>query len=301
MKDTNYWKRYPIITDANEILHHLTLETFVSSGKEFQLLALHNEQFSSCVLISPGSGGHAFVFAELAYMIYKKGYNVFVMPKQGGFTINELMVKHEDAVNYLNGKYKYHLHLYGEGLGGLVVFYLALKGIKVKSIICENAPAILTETAFHKAMKEDGKAGKRRTILLHFFKLLVKIAPFLPIPIRLYLAWNEMIDIDPQNRVIEARIVEAYNNDPDFDKSYPLKAVMSLVNTRPPNEISRLAIPTLFILAKRGVIPAYIKDLFSRLQLQNKKLQEVEGGVFWMLSNPDQASDVIVKWINEVK
>lgn len=84
MKDTIYWKRYPIKTDAEEILRHLTLETFVSSGKEFQLLALHNEQYSSCVLISLGSGGHAFVFAELAYMVYEKGYNVLVMPKQGG-------------------------------------------------------------------------------------------------------------------------------------------------------------------------------------------------------------------------
>ncbi|HEU5168730.1 MAG TPA: hypothetical protein VFU29_24465 [Chitinophagaceae bacterium] len=300
MKDINYWKRYPVLTDPDKISQAMNIETFSSSGKLYELLSFAGEKDSPCIIIAPGSGGHAFVFAELAYLIHKKGYNAFIMPKQGGFTINELLVRHEDAVNYLRSKYKTDLHFYGEGLGGLVVFYLGLKGIELKSIICENSPAILTEPAFHKAMKKDGRAGKRRAILLPFFKLLVKIFPSLPVPIRAYLAWHEIIDTDQRNNEIEKKMVYAYDHDPDFDKWYPLKAVMSLLNTKPPVSVDKLSIPTFFILATRGLIPNYFRDLFLRLGARNKKLEEIDGGAFWMVSNPDKSSEAIINWIKQI-
>ena len=302
LKNTNYWKRYPVCTDPDEIEKTLQIEVFSSDGNNYELLMFFKSEYATNVLITPGSSGHAYVFAELGYLIHKQGFNVFIMPKHGGFTISELLKRHTDAVNFIESKYPGGVHIYGEGLGGLAIFYLALDGnTKVKSIICENAPAILTERAFHDAMKNDGAAGKRRKLLLPLFKVLVKIFPSLPIPIKAYLAWDEVIDFaDVHNSTIEERLITAYNSDPDFDKRYPLKAVMSLVNTPPPNPVSSLSASIMFIVTKRGLIPNYFKSLFFRLPTTSKKLEEINGGVFWMVSNPIEASNLIVRWINEL-
>jgi hypothetical protein len=302
MKDKNYWKRYPVISDSQQIESALSKSYFMSEGKEYELICFYQNASAENVLITPGSGGHAYVFAELGYLIYKQGFNVFIMPKHGGYTIPQLSRRHKNAIAYITSKYSGNLHLYGEGLGGLVIFYLGLEDIKVRSIICENSPAILDDNDFHNAMKNDGAAGRRRTLLLPLFKLLVKILPSLPIPIKSYLGWEEVIDFDNEtNCKIEKRLVKAYNNDPDFDKAYPLKAVMSLVNTPPPNSPSTLSIPTMFILTKRGLIPAYFKNLFMQLGTKTKKLEEIDGGVFWMLSNPQEAGNTICNWINKLK
>jgi hypothetical protein len=58
-------------------------------------------------------------------------------------------------------------------------------------------------------MKNDGAAGRRRTLLLPLFNALVKIFPSLPIPIKAYLGWEEVIDIaDKKNKNIEATPIQ---------------------------------------------------------------------------------------------
>lgn len=302
MKNKNYWKQYPVLTNPEEIELALTKAYFYSEGKRFELLRFFEALSSDNVLITPGSGGHAYVFAELGYLIHQQGFNVFIMPRHGGYTIPELCKRHTDAVKFIQSNYSGSLHIYGEGLGGLVNFYLALAGIPVQSIICENSPAILTDMAFHAAMKNDGAAGRRRTLLLPLFKVLVKIIPFLPVPIKAYLDWEEVVDVaDKKNQEIEERLVRSYGQDPDFDKSYPLRAVMSLVDTLPPKPLSTLSIPTMFILAKRGLIPAYFRQLFHQLPVRVKELKEIDGGAFWMVSHPADAARVITDWVHAAK
>jgi len=299
MINKTYWKQYPVLTNPDEIEKVIHKEGFVSHDINYELLALKHSKNSSCLLISMGSAGHAYVFAELAYLIYKEGFDVFIMPKHGGLTISELLARHEDALTYLQKKYK-KINIYSEGLGGLTVFYLGLKGEELNSMIFENSPALLTEKAFHDAMKRGGKAGKRRAFLLPIFKILVRIFPNMPIPIKAYLAWHEVIDMDTKNYEKEIKLVSAYDHDPDFDKRYPLRAVMSLVNTPPPGKLEDIQTLILFIYAKKGLIPTYIKELFSRLKTQQKELVEIDGGVFWMLSNPDKAANIIIKWLHKV-
>lgn len=301
-KNKDYWRRYPVCTDPNEIEKSLLVEVFCSGGDDYELLKFFKNEYATNVLITPGSAGHAYVFAELGYLIHQHGFNVFIMPRHGGFTISELLKRHTDAVHHIQSKYSGGVHIYGEGLGGLVIFYLALAGSTgVKSITCENSPAILTEREFHNAMKNDGAAGKRRKLLLPLFRALVKVFPSMPIPIKAYLAWDEVIDFtDDHNRKIEERLISAYDSDSDFDKYYPLKAVMSLVNTPPPNPLSSLFVPTMFIITNRGLIPAYFKNLFSRLPVKQKEIEEIDAGVFWMVSNPSEASNLIAQWISQL-
>lgn len=181
----------------------------------------------------------------------------------------------------------------------MVVFYLTLADESVKSAVYQNAPAILNEDKFQKAFIKGGKGSERRKILLPILKRLVKIFPKMKIPISYYLNWWELIDPKEDNQRIEKKIVESYMNDPDFDKKYPLDAVMSLVTTSPPKPIHDLKTPTIFIIASRGFIPDYFRGLYNRLPPIKKRLVEVDGGVYWMLSNPEKATKIIVEWFNE--
>ncbi len=296
----SYWHTYVQETDANEIERHLQRTGFPSSGKSFELIYFEEGKNAPTILISPGSGGHAYVFAELGYQMHRRGYNVCIMPKHGGVTINELVLRHSDAVRHISNIFNDSIGLFGEGLGGFVTFYLALAHGPVKSIVCQNAPAILTESTFQEAMMAGKGAALRRKIILPVAKFLLNIVPQMKLPISLYLDWKELIDTKEENRGVETRLVESYMKDPDFDRWYPLSAILSLVFTPPPNSLTELNIPTMFLVPVRGWSdPSYVKDLYNRLPPIKKKLVEVDGSVYWMLSHPKEASTIICEWFAE--
>jgi len=94
-------------------------------------------------------------------------------------------------------------------------------------------------------------------------------------------------------------VEDGYLNDPDFDRWYPLSHMMSLISTTPPNPLSELDTPTMFVVGRGGPTPAYIKALYDRLPPIKKKLIEVNGSVYWMLSHPVEAADVLCDWFDE--
>jgi hypothetical protein len=57
-----------------------------------------------------------------------------------------------------------------------------------------------------------------------------------------------------------------------------------------------LTTPTLFLIARRGPTPDYIRDLFGRLPVSPKRAVDIDGGVYWMLSHPQAAADVLCDW-----
>lgn len=302
-KNKNYWKRYPLYTHPELIERCVSIEVFTSCGKEFELLRFYKNASAENVLISPGVASHAFVFAELGYLIHQLGYNVFIMPKHGGHDVPKLIKRHEDAVQQLNTKYASGTHLYGEGLGGIVAFYLALsRTSNIKTIICENAPAILTDRAFHEAVNNHGATGNRVRLLLPLFKILTRLFPSLKVSIKTCLDWEKFIDFNNEdNRNIEKQLVRAYKDDPDFDRSYSLKTMRSFVRTPPSRDLSSFDLHVMFILAKRGIAPEYFENLYKRLPTKHKLLEKVNGGFFWMISHPQEAASLIVNWISNYK
>jgi len=301
MKNLNYWKSHYIVeSSADEIEKNIKTASLTSAGKNLEFIYFEKSRNAPNILISEGSGGHMYVFAELGYLMYLEGYNVFIMPRHGGATISELVERHNNALVYIANNFNDRIGVFAEGLGSYAVFYLALAHGPMRSLVLQNGPAILTEDAFQKAFSEGGGAARRRKLVLPFAKLLVKIFPQLPLPISLYLNYKELIDTKKENRRVEIQLVkEGYLNDPDFNKWNPLSAIMSLVLTPPPNPLSHLRIPTMFLVLKRGIYPSYEKDLFNRLPAIKKKLVEVDGSVFWMVSHPKEAAKVICEWFKE--
>lgn len=301
MKDQTYWKRYVRVSDSNEIDLGLRKTTFFSEGKPYELIYFEKSKDAPNIVISQGSGGHAYVFAELAYLLHLRGFNVFVMPKHGpDFTIDRLVRRHEDAIKHIAAVFSGRIGTYSEGLGSFAIFYLALGHGPVKSIICQNGPAVLTEPQFHDAaMSGRGVSGERTKRFFPLLKVAAKLTPGLKLPISLYLDWRELIDTKSENREIEEFLVDSYLNDPDFDRRYTLRAIVSQMTTSPPNPLAKLQIPTMFMISKRGWSYDYPKNLFERLPPIRKKAVEVDGSVYWMLSHPREAADEIEQWFKE--
>ncbi len=305
MKAPDFWKtHYVVQADAQEIARRLTVRHFASGRERFELLAFEQGHGAPSIVISPGSGGHAYVFAELGYAMHRRGYNVFILPKHGGATVLELMQRHRDALDHVGSAFGGRIGLYGEGLGGYVAFYLALAQAPMKSLACQNSPALLTEAAYHEALLHDGGAWRgavrRRRIMLPVAQRLVRAAPWLRVPIWTYLDWEALIDPRAGVHAIERTVVrEGYLRDPDFDRWAPLSHAMSLINTPPPKPLAQLQTPTLFVLASGGPTPTYIRSLYERLPPIQKRLVQVEGSVYWMLSHPQEASRMICDWFDE--
>jgi hypothetical protein len=298
MKQPDYWKRhYVTATDPDDIGRAMGASSFVSDGRRFDLLRFHVSDAAPNILVSQGSGGHSYVFAELAYRMSLLGNNVFVMPKHEGAPLNKLVSRHLDAIAHIRSRSSRDVAIFGEGLGAYVAFYLALGHAPIESVACENGPAILTDPSYHRALLTDGGAWsgavRRRRLMLPIGRWLVRFVPSLPVPISSYLDWKALVEPGDQ---IEARLVDSYLRDPDFDRWYPLSSVMSLVATPPPGPVSGLAIPTLFLVARRGPTPAYIRALFARLPGVAKTAVDIDGGVYWMLSHPDAAARILCDW-----
>ena len=64
----------------------------------------------------------------------------------------ELMPRHKDALEHIATLWNDRIGVFAEGLGGYVIFYLALAESLMKSVVFQNAPAILTDEKFRAAM-----------------------------------------------------------------------------------------------------------------------------------------------------
>jgi pimeloyl-ACP methyl ester carboxylesterase len=296
-----FWAKYVVETNVGDIEKALGTMAFFSGGETLSLLRFEADAHAPCVLVSQGTAGHAYVFAELAYRIHRSGFNVFIMPKHGGCTITQLLRRHADAVARIAEAYDPRVGVFAEGLGGYVAFYMALGGgAGMRSLLCQNSPALLTEPAFHDAILDATGAGRRRRALLPLVKLLSTVVPWLKLPVSTYLDFREMVDTNEPAHAIEQALIDHYVTDPGFDRSYPLSAIASLVLTPPPAPLSALRVPTMFLVPTRGITPAYERDLFSRLPAPlHKQLLEVDGSVFWMVSHPVEAARVISNWFTE--
>lgn len=302
MKNPNYWKEhYVIYGNASAIEKNIKLVNFVSNGRRFELVFFEKPGDAPNILISPGEAGHSYVFAELGYLMNQKGYNVFIMPKHGSSaTVNELVQRHRDALAYIKNNFSGRIGVFAEGFGGYAAFYLALAQGPLKSAVYQNAPGILTENEWIEAISENGGAALRRKLIIPFGKVIVKIFPKIKLPIWMYLDFGKMTDADVETRKLEEPLVKAYLADPDFDTWKTLEAAMLLVTTPPPHSLKDLTIPTMFLVPTRGFTgPNYFRNLYQKLPPIKKKIVEVDGSVFWMVSHPKEAAEIICGWFKE--
>ena len=138
----SFWmNHYVTSTDPVDVARAIKRTGFASRGETAELAHFSDDRAAPNILISPGSGGHAYVFAELAYLMHLAGYSVFIMPAHGGRTVDQLLVRHRDALDYIATEFNDTIAAYGEGLGGYVVFYLALAHASAASCVRTRPPS----------------------------------------------------------------------------------------------------------------------------------------------------------------
>lgn len=77
MTSSDCWtSRYVTSTDPAEVRQAVKLAHLTSGQEIFELVYFSAVRNAPNILISQGSGGHAYVFAELAYHLHLTGYNV---------------------------------------------------------------------------------------------------------------------------------------------------------------------------------------------------------------------------------
>jgi hypothetical protein len=67
------------------------------------------DKYGPSNLISPGSGGHAYVFTELGYSIHLRGHSVFILPKHSGYPVNALIKLQSDALKRISINFNYRI------------------------------------------------------------------------------------------------------------------------------------------------------------------------------------------------
>src|SRR5689334_191133 len=118
MTNPDYWKKYYVIgTDTDKIERSIMLDRFSSDRESFDMVCFIKNKTTPNILISPGSAGHSYVFAELGYQMHIRGYNIFIMPKHGGVKIDKLMQRHTDAIRFIAANYSDRIGVFAEGLG----------------------------------------------------------------------------------------------------------------------------------------------------------------------------------------
>ena len=66
-------------------------------------------------ILVPGLRRPAYVFAEFGYQLHRAGHNVFIMPKHGGRTVQQLLARHQDALRFISTTFNDTIGVYGEG------------------------------------------------------------------------------------------------------------------------------------------------------------------------------------------
>jgi hypothetical protein len=134
--------------------------------------------------------------------------------------------------------------------------------------------------------------------MLPLLRPLAAVAPRLRVPVSSNLSWKDLIDTRTDSRDLERRLVVDFYQRPNFDRWYPLSALLSLVTTPPPAPLEQLATPTMFVVASEGLTPDYIVNLYQRLPAIPKRLIQVDTSVYWMLSHQRQATGLIADWFS---
>lgn len=297
MINLEYWKKYLYETDAKEIENNIKKLHFSSLGETLELTYFEKSKNAPNILFITATGDHPYVYAELGYNLFLKGFNVFVIPTiDHDFRFIKIVDQVNDAAKYISENYNDKVGVIGASMGGLVAMYVALSNGKAKSIVAQD-PGIVTEEAFRSALFQKGISnstlGER---LFPFGNVLARIFPKFWFPTKLYLNFKTLIDSNE-----EMQRLDTYFKDPDIVHWYTISALLSMISTPPLNPLSQLKVPIMFFSPVRDKAWSreYIKGLYNRLPSIKKKFIEVDGGHYFMLSHPRKAAELIGDWFRE--
>ena len=299
MQNTEYWKAYVQETAPGDIERAMQRTTFRSRGLALNLRYFEQDKQAPNVLIIPATGCHSLMYAEVCYRVHSLGYNAFCFDfqghgdsegRRGDFAFNDLVQNSNDAIKHIAGRFNERIGIYGFSLGGLVAFYCALSNQGSRSLVCQN-PGMLTEKGFRDSLQLRWPGR----MLIPFLPLMLKVIPWMKIPITLYLDWDAITSAE------EKGMLRTYLKDPDTLKWYTVRAAATQLLTPAPLPPEELGIPVRFVVPNKDALmpAAYVGSLFARLSRNDKDLVKTDGGHMDVLAHPKRTAQLMHEWFSK--
>lgn len=245
---------------------HFFESTMVQSGSLKLNVDVHEfSKDAPTVVFVPGTSVYGLCYAEVLHAIGKKGYNIVAMDprghgrsegNRGDYTIEELMSDVENVVDYAKQRFNNKVTLMGSSQGGIVSFYLAAKGIKVDSIICQNFADLAWKETFNIA---------RFPTLARMSTPLIKLSGILFPSVTV----STLTYLDLKRIKIKyfGTLHNFIVNDPFTISKISLRAARSLVNAEMPNTVESISTPIFVFQGGDDIVfpVKYTQQIFDRL------------------------------------
>ncbi len=280
---------------------HLFESKLIQSGDlKLNIDILTTDKDAPTVVFVPGTSVYGLCYAEVLYEIAKSGYNIIAMDprghgrsegSRGDYTIEELMFDVENVVKFAKSNFNEKVSLIGSSQGGIVCFYLAAKGIKVDSMICQNFADLQWEETYTIA-----RHPKLAKIGEPFIKFAGRVLPNVKVSTLSYLDLKS-IKIqyfgNLRNFIVE---------DPFTISKISLRAARALVNATMAKPVEEITLPMFVFQGDKDIVfpLAYTKKLYDKLTCtkQMKVYKDCDHAL--MVENVDLIKQDLIDWLNNV-
>lgn len=283
-----------------DILHYFESEK-IDSGNVKLNVDIHTVDKNAPTLVFvPGTSVYGLCYAEILYEIGHRGYNIVAMDPRGhgrsggargDYTIDELMQDVENVVKFAKKRFNKKVSLMGSSQGGIVSFYLAAKGIKVDSIICQNFADLAWEETH--TIARFPKLAKAAQPLIRFAGSLL---PNVTVSTLSYL------DLKSIKIKYFGNLHNFIVEDPFAITKISLRAAKSLVNAKMAKPVEEIDIPIFVFQGDADIVfpVVYTKKLYDKLtcKKQMKLYKNCDHAI--MVENVDLIIEDLVAWLDDV-
>ena len=247
------------------------------------------------IIFIPGMGCHAGIYEEFLRGVAERGFNVIGIDlpghgrssgRRGVFSFSSVMDAVSDVVAYAVARYGERVGLMGSSLGGTFALYAAARDTRLKAVLCHNAMDISED--LHIATRYPGLVR----FLIRHLRILADIAPWLPVPLRVLVDWNHVVE--------RKTLLRLLLRDKTMVWTYSLGSWNSFLEY-PQVEFSRIAMPAKLIVGSKDRLfpPEYCERLARRIGKDGAAFEMVEGGHMLPLENTAQTVAVAAEWFEE--
>ena len=282
-----------------DIIQFFKSEKLLSGDIQLNIDIHEIDKDAPTLVFVPGTSVYGLCYAEILHEIGKQGYNIIAIDprghgrsegSRGDYTIEELMSDVEHVVEFAKKRFNNKVSLMGSSQGGIVCFYLAAKGIKVDSIICQNFADLAWEETNNIA-----RHPKLAKIGQPFIRFAGKMFPNVKVSTLSYL------DLKSIKIKYFGNLHNFIVEDPYAISKISLRAARSLVNAKLAKPIEQIDIPFFVFQGDKDIVfPLdYTKKLYNKLTCPKQMKVYTICDHAIMVENVDLIKGDIIEWLNK--
>ncbi len=265
------------------VREHLQEEWLASVGGRIHLDVYERGSDRPVVVFSHGMAGYGRLLANLAFVLYGRGFNV-VVPDLKGYGHNEgprgdwgwheLVENLLDACRWAQAKVNREVFLGGASMGGPLAYHAACHGASVKALACY----CLYDATWPDFQGAVSRFGPLTSIMGRGMRLSARMMPRLTLPATLIASYDTLSNDPEFNQTVK--------NDPLAGNEITLRAAGDLTNTPLPvpfEEFDRAPILVLNPEEDRMTPSRFTRRAYDLVGTEAKTYVAVPGEGHWIL------------------